>query len=454
MTLGRGRPIGGDAGRPVGDRGRSAGTVRGGAYSPRSRVGGAVVRGRGFRDLGDPAPSGRSGVLRFVVFVAVLAALVVLVLVTVGGPLIGDTVYGFAVSRPESMRWPFVASIVEDRLGADLDSPAGTDPEEVAFVVPTGATAADIGADLEASGLLRDEVAFVYLVVTQERATGIQAGTYRLRATMTPQEILDSLRSAPVQVVTIRLREGLRLEQITAYLETLALEADIGRFYELVSHPPATLLAEFTWLDLPEGRSLEGFLAPDTYQVFADVTPSDLVRLLVNNYQRQLGDDLLERIGTSGRSLYEVITLASLVDREAALDEERPLIAGVFQNRLDRDMLLGADPTVIYAKDTIELAKLPVADWTAYYFWIPVEGPLADFDVPDELTGYQTYRTRGLPPGPICTPRVLSVEAALAPDTSTGYLYFVAIPDGGGAHAFAKTLKEHEANLAKYGYGS
>lgn len=445
MTVGRGRQVGGEEARP-------AGSVRGGGYAPRGRVNGAVVRGRGLRDLGEPASGGRSGVLRFLLFVLVLAALVVLVLVSVGGPLIGDTVYGFAVSRPESMRWPFVATVVEEHLGDDLDSPAGTDPAEVAFSVPAGASAVDIGADLEGAGLVRDRVAFVYLAISQERASAIQAGTYRLRATMTPQEILDALRSAPVAVITIRLREGLRLEQITAYLETLPLEADIERFYALVSQPPATLLAEFTWLDLPEGRSLEGFLAPDTYQVFADITPTDLVRLLVNNYHRQLGDDLLTRIAASGRSLYEVITLASIVDREAALDEERPLIAGVFQNRLDRDLLLGADPTVIYAKDTMELAKIPLADWTAYYFWIPVEGALRDFDVPEELAGYQTYRQRGLPPGPICTPRVLSVEAALAPDTSTDYLFFVAIPDGGGAHAFAKTLKEHEANLEKYGY--
>lgn len=447
MTRGRGRPLGGDPGRaPNG--------VRGSSYAPRGRVVGPVVRGRGLRDLGEPAPSGRSGLLRFVVFVVSLAAVVVAILVTVGGPLVGDTVYGFAVSRPDSMRWPFVAAIVKDRLGEDLDTPAGSDDSEVAFVVPAGASAVDIGTDLEAAGLIRDRVAFIYLAITQERTTDIEAGTYRLHATMTPQEILDSLRSAPVQTVTIRLKEGLRLEQITAYLETLPLQMDVERFYELVEHPPATLLAEFDWLELPEGRSLEGFLAPDTYEVFEDITPTDLARLLVDNYHRQLGDDLLARIAASGRSVYEIVTLASIVDREAVLDEERPLIAGVFQNRLDRDMLLQSDPTVIYAKDSIELAKLPVAEWLSYYFWFPVEGKPRDFDVPEDLQGYQSYQTKGLPPGPICTPRLLSVEAALAPDTSTDYLFFVAIPDGGGAHAFARTLKEHQANLRKYGYST
>ena len=421
--------------------------------SARGRPSGGIVRGRGFRDVADEPPSGRSTAVRFLLFVVVLAALVIVALATVGGPLIGNAVYGFAANRPELMRWAFVGPIVQEHLGDDLTMPAGTDASEVRFTVGPGETATTIGQHLEDAGLVRDHVAFVYLVVSQQRTGTIQSGTYRLMATMTPQQVLDALQAAPVHTVTIGLREGLRLEQIAAYLETLPLKTDIKRFYDLATHPPATLLAEFPWLDLPEGRSLEGFLAPDTYQVWDDVTPTDLVRMLVNNYHKQLGDDLLTRISDSGKSLYQVLTLASLVDKEAKLDAERPIIAGVFQNRIDKKMLLNADPTVIYAKDTIELSKADMASWTTYYFWAPIKGGgLADFNVPAELTGYQTYQHRGLPPGPICTPRVSSVEAAFAPDTATGYLYFVAIPDGSGMHAFAKTLKEHEANLKKYGY--
>jgi UPF0755 protein len=446
MTYGRGRPVGE---RPDEIRSR---TVRSDEYVPRGRPSGGVVRGRGFRDAPQTRSSGRAAILRFLLFTLGLAAAVIVFLVTVGAPLLGDTVYGFASSRPESMRWPIVKSIVEQRLGPDLTAPGGTDTTEVRFTIEGGATASQIGQKLEDDGLLRNHVAFVYLVVTENKSSAIETGTYRLNATMTPQQIIDALQNAPVKTVTIALREGLRLEQIVAYLKTLPLQTDIAKFYDLASHPPATLLADFSWLDIPEGRSLEGFLAPDTYQVWEDITPTDLIRLLVNNYHKQLGDDLLQRIAAGDRSLYEVVTLASLVDKEAKLDEERPIIAGVFQNRLDKKMLLNADPTVIYAKDSIELAKLPIDDWPDFYFWAQIKGPLASFDVPAELAGYQTYQKRGLPPGPICTPRVSSVEAALAPDTSTGYLYFVAIPDGSGMHAFAKTLKEHEANLQKYGY--
>jgi UPF0755 protein len=446
MSYGRGRPVGE---RP--DEARSR-TVRSDEYVPRGRPGGGVLRGRGFRDSPEERSSGRVAILRFLLFVLGLAAAVIVFLVTVGAPILGDTVYGFATSRPDTMRYPFVASIVEQHLGADLTAPGGTDTTEVRFTIDSGTTAAQIGQKLEDAGLVRNHVAFVYLVVSENRSSAIETGTYRLNATMTPQQIVDTLQQAPVKTVTIFLREGLRLEQIVAYLKTLPLQTDIARFYELAGHPPATLLAEFSWLDIPAGRSLEGFLAPDTYQVWEDITPTDLIRRLVNNYHKQLGDDLLQRIAASGRSLYEVVTLASLVDKEAKLDEERPIIAGVFQNRINKKMLLNADPTVIYAKDSVELAKMPLGDWPDFYFWAQIKGPLASFAVPPELEGYQTYQKRGLPPGPICTPRVLSVEAALAPDTSTGYLYFVAIPDGGGAHAFAKTLKEHEANLQKYGY--
>src|SRR5207249_4487783 len=130
-------------------------------------------------------------------------------------------VYGFAESRPEVIRWPFVAGIVKERLGADLTTPGGTDPTQVRFIVQSGASADQIGQALEQQGLVHNRVAFIYLAVSQDRSNAIQAGTYRLTATMTPQQIVDALQAGPVKPITIALREGLRIEQITAYLETL-----------------------------------------------------------------------------------------------------------------------------------------------------------------------------------------------------------------------------------------
>jgi UPF0755 protein len=153
-----------------------------------------------------------------------------------------------------------------------------------------------------------------------------------------------------------------------------------------------------------------------------------------------------------GRDFYQVLALASIVEQEAAVDKERPLIAGVYESRIAKDMLLNADPTVIYAWDSIQLRGLPLEKWPDYSFWNPVGKPLATVEVPEDLAGFQTYLDRGMIPGPIDSPSNASIQAALGPNTKAGYLYFVAKNDGSRTHAFAKTLKEHEANLAKYGY--
>jgi UPF0755 protein len=161
--------------------------------------------------------------------------------------------------------------------------------------------------------------------------------------------------------------------------------------------------------------------------------------------------------GGRGLTFYQVMELASIVEREAVLDDERPLIAGVYQNRIDgiegvTTHLLNADPTVFYAIDTVALEGLDFDDWQRYSFWKPPGVPLADVALPEALQGFQTYQTPGLIPWPICTPSLPSIDAALEPDAADQYIYFLAIPDGGGAHAFAKTKAEHDENRRRYGY--
>jgi UPF0755 protein len=151
------------------------------------------------------------------------------------------------------------------------------------------------------------------------------------------------------------------------------------------------------------------------------------------------------------------MALASIVEREAVLDDERPLIAGVYQNRIDgiegvTTRLLNADPTVFYAIDTMELDALAFDEWQRYTFWAPPGVALAEVSVPNALQGFQTYQTPGLIPWPACTPSLPSIDSALEPDTTDAYTYFLAIPDGAGAHAFAKTKAEHDANRKRYGY--
>jgi UPF0755 protein len=170
-----------------------------------------------------------------------------------------------------------------------------------------------------------------------------------------------------------------------------------------------------------------------------------------------VGQERLDVPSDRGLTFYQVMALASIVEREAVLDDERPLIAGVYQNRIDgiegvTTHLLNADPTVFYAIDTVALDELPFASWQEYSFWSPPGVPLADVELPEALQGFQTYQTAGLIPWPICTPSLPSIDAALEPDTDEAFIYFLAIPDGGGSHAFAKTKAEHDENRRKYGY--
>jgi UPF0755 protein len=139
------------------------------------------------------------------------------------------------------------------------------------------------------------------------------------------------------------------------------------------------------------------------------------------------------------------------------LEAEKVLIAGVYQNRIDglkgvKNKLLNADPTVIYAADTVNLDAMPFDDWQQYVFWTVPEAPMAEVELPEELAGFNSYLLPGLPPSPIATPTLGSIDAALAPDTEDEFIYFLAIPDGGGAHVFAKTKDEHDQNREEYGY--
>jgi peptidoglycan lytic transglycosylase G len=396
---------------------------------------------------------GWGGVLRLVLFIGVLAGIVLIASLTVLRPLVASSVVDWATENPSALGFPFVAQLVREDLGTALTQPASSDPAEVEFTVLDGDSAASIGNRLQEAGFLSDSRAFVFIATDRHLADRLQAGTYILRKNMTPDELVNALLVSRDIAVEVGLREGLRLEQITAKLETLPLTMDVKAFYDEVRSPPKKLLADYPWLDLPKGASLEGYLAPATYRVLPDITPDELIRRMLDRFYDTVGADRMKVPKERGMSFYQVLTLASIVEREAVLDDERALIAGVYQNRLDNPpRILNADPTVLYANDTMELAKLKFDDWKTYSFWSPPGGSLKELQVPPELAGYQTYIAPGLPPGPIATPTVESIDAALEPNDKAGYFYFVAIPDSGGKHAFAKTYKEHQANLKKYGY--
>jgi UPF0755 protein len=402
---------------------------------------------------------GVGGLLRFLLFALILAAFVLIAAVTVLRPIVRGAIVGWASDNPAALGLPFVADLMREDLGTSLTRAASDDPTEAAFNVKEGDTASTIATRLKAQGFLADPRAFVFIAMERKVATKLNAGDYVLRRNMTPDQLVTALFDASaVTHVDILLREGVRLEQIAAKLETLPLTMDVHHFYDLVKHPPDTLIADYPWLqdlNLPKGASLEGFLYPATYSVKPGASPEELIGLMLDKFHNAVTDARMTVPKARGLTFYQVLTLASIVEREAVLDEERPLIAGVYQNRLNGKgptQILNADPVVFYAVDSVELDKLDFMDWQKYAFWKPPAVPLGSVTLPPALAGYQSYRLKGLPPGPICTPTVKSIDAALAPNTSGHYFYFLAIPDGGGKHVFEHNLKEHDANRAKYGY--
>jgi UPF0755 protein len=418
------------------------------------------------RRRGGPSGFRLPGIIRFLLFAGVLAGLVMIVLLTALRPVLRAGVASWAWDNPGAIsRFPFVAELVREDLGAALTTPASADPTVKVFTVNVGDTIYTLAPRLIKEGYTTSDRPFLFAALDGGLSDKLAAGTFVLRANMTPLEVADALITARVTVTTedITFREGLRIEQMTALLQTKQVGFDPKDFYDLAKHPPAELLADYDWLQLPKGASLEGFLYPDTYQLItasnggpASVTTADeLIRMLLDRFAEVVGPERMDVPGSRKMTFYQVVTLASIVEHEAAVDEERPLIAGVFQNRLNGlhgvARILNSDPTVTYATDTMALAQLPFEKWQEYFFWKVPPSPLSKIQVDADLQGYQTYQVAGLIPGPISTPSLASIDAALNPDTSTGYLYFVLIPDT-KEHAFARTLKEHNANLRKYGY--
>ena len=413
---------------------------------------------------------GIGGILRFIVFLGLLAGGVLLVMVTVARPLVRAVIVPWADDNPAALRIPFVEDMVREDIGPALTAAADGSADEIAFTVESGDTPATVAPRLLEQGIIANERAFLFQARVDDLGTKLTAGQFGLTGNLTPAQVVEGLVANRITVrnVPVTFREGLRIEQMTAKLANDAdTDIDPQEFYKLATNPPDSLIADFPWLledgVHPKGTSLEGFLYPATYDVRVGdanaTTAEGLIRMMLTAFYDRVGEDRLKVAEKRGLNFHEILTLASIVDREAVLDDERAKIAGVYQNRIDRKPqvktgLLEADPTVIYAVDTDKLGKYS-EDWQKYVFWTVPDGPsLRDQPLPEKLDAYNTYKHRGLPPGPIDSPTVDSIDAALVPDTKSGLKFFVAIPDSDpkGAHDFSKTLAEHEQKLRKYGY--
>lgn len=326
-----------------------------------------------------------------------------------------------------------------------LEQPKSNDNTPVKFVVEPGTPARTIAEDLQAAGLIDDALLFEAYVRVNGLADRLEAGTFTLSPSMTPIEIAEALQHALAPGVTITIREGWRLEQTADYLSQLGV-LDGAEYRRLALNGDLSWLSEaearrYNFLRFrPEGASLEGYLFPDSYELPAqDATATTLIRKQLNEFAERVMPIYWEAIaqGATTLELHQVLTLASIVEREAVVDAERPTIAGVYLNRLARGMKLEADPTVQYA-----MGYQPA---TGQWWKTPVS--LEEYGQVD--SPYNTYLYPGLPPGPIAAPGLASIKAVLYPEQHD-YLYFVATPDGSGRHIFSRTYEEHLENVRRY----
>ena len=294
---------------------------------------------------------------------------------------------------------------------------------EVFVEIAPGTSIREIGRQLVEARVVRDERTFQIAFWRGGSDRPLLAGEYRFAEPASALDVVDMLARGQVHLHTITFPEGLTRTEM-AELFGRSSFGTTGDFLAASEH--ADLIAD---LD-PEAADLEGYLFPDTYALPRGATADDLVGAMLAQFHRVFDDDLQRRAAAREMTVREVVTLASLVQKETGLDEERPMVAAVYHNRLARRMPLQCDPTVIYA---LRLAGVYDGNLTRDNL---------TFDSP-----YNTYVRPGLPPGPIAAPGAADLRAALAP-ADVSYVYFVSRNDG--SHVFADTLREHNRNVQEY----
>jgi UPF0755 protein len=330
-----------------------------------------------------------------------------------------------------------------DRNSAALDQPASDYSRPVRFRIEQGMAARTIGRELQRFGLISDPELFEAYVRLNELDANIQAGTFILDPSMTMREIVEAIQHADAESVTITVLEGWRLEQTADYLTKAGVLSDPakGDAYRALATTTVIDTDRYPFLrDRPQGATLEGYLFPDTYEIPAqNASALDVLTRQLDTFSQRVVPlyEEARRNGTTQLSLHEVLTVASIVEREAVVREERPTIAGVYLNRLANGIKLDADPTVQYA-----MGYQPAAGQ-----WWKTPVSLEEYSTVN--SPYNTYLNPGLPPGPIAAPGLSSIEAVLNPEEHS-YLYFVALADGTGRHVFAETYEEQLQNVAEY----
>jgi UPF0755 protein len=312
---------------------------------------------------------------------------------------------------------------------AALKQPADPAGGEQEFRVELGTSPTTITRQLEQNGLVANSAILRDYLVYTGLDTTIQAGDYRLSPRMSPLEIAQILQDATPSEVIFNVLPGWRLEEIATALPTSGLTFAPEDFMLAAMNPsPGNAIVA----EIGKDATLEGFLFPDSYTVPRNISAQAFVNLLVERFISKVDNDLRQGFARQGLSLDEAVILASIVQREAVVEEEMPMISSVFLNRLNAGIKLDADPTVQYA-----LGYNPEQNtwWT---------NPLSADDLQTN-SPYNTYLNWGLPPGPIANPGLKALQSVAFP-AQTPYFFFRAACDGSGRHLFAETFEQHVRN--------
>jgi UPF0755 protein len=289
--------------------------------------------------------------------------------------------------------------------------------------IPAGAGSRAIGDRLASAGIVRDPWTFRIALYFSRQGRHLKAGEYRFDQAMTPADVIDKIARGDVFVIPLTFPEGLTIAEMAKIFE----EHGLGTASSFVA--AARDVSSIRDVD-PAAKDLEGYLFPETYALSRQTDAARLVHQMVASFEHALSPEIREAAAAQHLSIRQLVTLASIVEKETARADERPIVAAVYSNRLKIGMPLQCDPTVIYALSL------------AHRYDGNIHKVDLSFDSP-----YNTYRYPGLPPGPIASPGRASLEAAAHP-ASADFLYFVSRNDG--SHEFARTLDEHNRNVQKF----
>lgn len=316
--------------------------------------------------------------------------------------------------------------------------------QTIAVVVQNGDSTLQIANELQAKGLIHNALAFRIWARIKGLDTHLQAGAYNLSTNMTIDAIISQLLNAQPDYIVVSIPEGWRIEQIAQRLGAAGIPKFNTQDFLKYTKNPAQFpdAAKYPILkSIPSGDSMEGLLFPDTYLIPVNATAGDVVNMMLSEFNDKVQQNHLDALAKQNKmSLYQMVTLASIVEREIRFNQDRPLVASVYWNRIYRPNdetvgLLDADPTVQYARDS-------QVGTTSY--WKPLQ------DVGSNIASkspWNTYINKGFPPTPICSPGLASMLAAAAP-AKTDYYFFLSKKDG--TNVYAKNLAEFNADKQKY----